>query len=122
MFQVSLFCAKVIFIYNHSKQSTCIGKIWLFDLCEALARMSGKRQCTKCEMAFLFCLSWVGKKLNLLSFQSVIFSIPYFVVKLIFPCQVCSPLSILRLVANGLAVCFCCRFRSTFLSSYTKVY
>lgn len=81
----------------------CVGRFWLFDFCEALARVMGKRQCAKCVSASLFCLSWGGKKLNLLSFLSVIFSIQYFVIKLIFPCQVCSPL-----VFFALLLTFCC--------------
>ena len=37
-------------------------KIWLFDLCEELARFSGKSQCAKCGVAFRFSFLRVGKK------------------------------------------------------------
>jgi hypothetical protein len=34
-----------------NKKSRVGGKIWLFDFCEVLARVSGKRQCAKCGLA-----------------------------------------------------------------------
>lgn len=39
-----------------------VGEIWLFDFCEALARVPGKRQCAKCVSAFRFSFLRVGKK------------------------------------------------------------
>ena len=39
-----------------------VGKIWLFDFCEVLACVSGKRQCAKCGSAFRFSFLRVGKK------------------------------------------------------------
>ena len=39
-----------------------VGEIWLFDFCEALACVSGKRQCAKCGLAFRFSFLRDGKK------------------------------------------------------------
>ncbi len=45
-----------------SLKSSVGGKIWLFDFCEVLARVSDKRQCAKCvstksKSLFLFMVS-----------------------------------------------------------------
>jgi nitrate reductase NapE component len=42
----------------------CIGKIWLFDFCEVLARVSGKRQCAKCGSVkiLFFNVRWAKNK------------------------------------------------------------
>ena len=43
---------------------TCVVKIWLFDFCEVLARVSGKRQCAKCGQALKIVLKNVRWQKN----------------------------------------------------------
>ena len=49
------------------KISDC--KNWLFDFCEALACVSGKRQCAKCGLALRFSFLQVGKKTKSILFH-----------------------------------------------------
>jgi len=39
-------------------------KVWLFDFCEVLARVSGKRQCAKCVSAKILLKMCGGKKIK----------------------------------------------------------
>lgn len=75
-------------------------KIWLFDFCEALACVSGKRQCAKCVSAFRFSLCGSAKKLNLFPFKTVIPLSQYFVFNSIISFQVCTSVSFPRLVGK----------------------
>jgi hypothetical protein len=104
-YMLFIFCYTNILLYegksNDFKNKTKKNydrKIWLFDFCEALARVSGKRQCAKCAMVFLLFLLRIGKKTK--SFVFLVSHGFYFVVKFSISFQVCCAFSFLRLVAN----------------------
>ena len=89
-----IFCYTNILLYegksNDFKNKTKKNydrKIWLFDFCEALARVSGKRQCAECAMAFLLFLLRVGRKTKYFVF--LVSNGFYFIVKFSISFQVC---------------------------------